>query len=168
VGAEFGSKIIDIDETTRIKLQIWDTAGQESFQSLIKSFYRDAAGIFLVYNVNRKDTFESLTNWMLDIKESAPEDVILVLIGNQVDTPEMREVSYDEGLELMKQENLHFFFETSALDGTNIDLAFLESSKLAFLNEIQDKLENTTKPRNTIRLSMVAKKQDLRKPNCEC
>mmetsp|Transcript_32497 Transcript_32497/g.29336 ORF Transcript_32497/g.29336 Transcript_32497/m.29336 type:complete len:92 (+) Transcript_32497:421-696(+) len=91
---------------------------------------------------------------MSDIRETAEENVILVLIGNQVDKPQMREVTYEEGLNFMKNENLHFFFETSALDGTNIELAFHEATKLAFLNTMQENVDSSQmKARNTIRLS---------------
>jgi len=140
VGVEFGSKNVDINPSTRVKLQIWDTAGQESFKAIVRSFYRNAAAIFVTYDVNRRRSFENLGEWLEEVRNSADAGSILVLIGNKVDTPEKREVSYDEGTNFMQQHDMHFFFETSALDGTNVDKAFVDATKLSFMKLMKDKV----------------------------
>ena len=61
IGVEFGSRMIQLDNK-EIKLQIWDTAGQESFRSITRSYYRGAAGALLVYDITRRDTFSHLSN----------------------------------------------------------------------------------------------------------
>jgi len=138
VGLEFASKNVEIDNETIIKLQIWDTAGQESYKSIVRSFYKHAKAVFLVYQVNRKDTFESLKSWMHEIRENSCEDIVVVLMGNQCDLVKERQVTYEEGEQFMRENGVHFFFETSALDGSNIEKAFTEAAKLLFLNFLGD------------------------------
>jgi len=168
VGAEFGSKMINIDGGGKAKLQIWDTAGQESFLSIIKSFYRGAHAIFVTYNVNRKESFENLRLWMNDLSEYADENAILVLVGNQIDKPDQREVPYEEGETFMKDNNMHFFFETSAFSGLNVDLAFRETAKVAYAQMMKDRAENKEGPRReTVTLRPGAKKQDAA-GGCNC
>jgi len=140
VGAEFGSKFVEIDEVTRIKLQIWDTAGQESFSNIVRSFYKDSQGVFFVYNVNQRQTFENLKKWKESVVEEVDPSAIFVLIGNQVDLKEEREVSYEDAVKFMQDNGIHFLFETSALNGTNVELAFVEAAKLGFLTYLKERM----------------------------
>nr|XP_016492583.1 PREDICTED: ras-related protein Rab-2A-like [Nicotiana tabacum] len=66
IGAGYGSRIITVHKK-QIKLQIWDTAGQEKFRSITRAYYRDAAGALLVYDVTKRHTFERLSSWLEDI-----------------------------------------------------------------------------------------------------
>lgn len=72
MGVEFYSKIITLDDDTNIKLQIWDTAGQETFRSIIKTFYRSSAAVFLVYNIAKYPVLylviPLLRNWSFGIQ----------------------------------------------------------------------------------------------------
>ena len=67
IGVEFGSRTVKINDKN-IKLQIWDTAGQESFKSITRSYYRGAAGALLVYDITRKETFNHLTRWLEEVR----------------------------------------------------------------------------------------------------
>lgn len=87
IGVEFSSKIIQIDDKTTVKLQIWDTAGQESFRSIIKSFYRKAAAVFLVYDVSSRESFRQIEFWLQEAKENALESSVFILVGNKCDKP---------------------------------------------------------------------------------
>jgi len=136
IGIEFASKSVEIDPETIIKLQIWDTAGQESFRSIVRSFYRSSTAAFLVYQVNKKESFESLQSWLEEIRDNASENIVIVLMGNQCDLEQQRQVTYEEGEKFMKDNDLHFFFETSAANGNNVDKAFNEAAKLIFLRYI--------------------------------
>jgi len=136
IGVEFASKLVEIDSETNVNLQIWDTAGQESFRAIVRSFYRNATAVFLVYQINRKDTFKSLQGWLDEIRENSNQNIIIVLMGNQSDRVGEREVSFEEGEAFMKENRLHFFFETSALDGSKVDTAFQAASRLIFVNYI--------------------------------
>ena len=121
IGIDKKSKILDINNK-KIKLTIMDTAGQEKLNSLTTSLYKNADGVFLIYAIDDKASFESITKWYKDIKDFAHQHVEVVLLGNKCDLS-TREVTEEEGKELAKNNNLPFF-ETSAKDTTNINEAF--------------------------------------------
>jgi Ras-related protein Rab-2A len=171
VGAEFGSKFINIDDSTRVKLQIWDTAGQESFVNIVRSFYNGSHGVFLVYDVNRRETFENLKKWKDDVCENVDPNAIFVLVGNQVDIGG-RQVEYDEGVSFMQDNGIHFFFETSALKSIGIDMAFEEAAKLAFVSYIKDAMARNESiygsPKKTVVLEASPSKRKQENGQCAC
>eukprot|EP00931_Biecheleriopsis_adriatica_P022478 TRINITY_DN14431_c0_g1_i1.p1 TRINITY_DN14431_c0_g1~~TRINITY_DN14431_c0_g1_i1.p1 ORF type:complete len:205 (+),score=19.61 TRINITY_DN14431_c0_g1_i1:151-765(+) len=120
IGVEFGHRVVDIADQ-RIKLQIWDTAGQEAFRSITRAYYRGATGALLVYDISRRATFEHLAQWLMDAR-----------IGNKSDL-ERREVSVEEGAWFARQNGL-FFLETSAKTGQNVESAFLDTARQIFDN----------------------------------
>ena len=84
IGVDFGSRIIDVGGE-KVKLQIWDTAGQESFRSIARSYYRDASGALLVFDVTRKETFMHLHHWLQEVRQFANPKISVTLVGNKVD-----------------------------------------------------------------------------------
>merc|ERR1711912_100142 len=78
IGVEFGARMITIDKK-QIKLQIWDTAGQEKFRSITRSYYRGAAGALLVYDITRRETFEHLQSWLEDCRRYSNKDIVIML-----------------------------------------------------------------------------------------
>ncbi|OON22933.1 Ras family protein, partial [Opisthorchis viverrini] len=84
IGAEFGSKIISVDGTA-VKIQIWDTAGQERFRSMARSYYHDAVGALLVYDITNRDSFNALSHWLSDVRQLAAPEVVVILVGNKLD-----------------------------------------------------------------------------------
>jgi len=86
IGASFLSKTVWVDGA-RCRLQLWDTAGQERFRSLAPMYYRGAAAAVLVYDVTSLDTFRKVKEWVKELRTNIFEDIILVLVGNQVDKP---------------------------------------------------------------------------------
>merc|ERR1712066_940409 len=100
IGVEFGARMITIDGKA-IKLQIWDTAGQESFKSITRSYYRGAIGALLVYDVTRRETFNHLEYWLKEAREHDRDGrMVIMLIGNKCDlAATQREVSEEEGRE---------------------------------------------------------------------
>ena len=132
VGVEFGTLLVKLEQQV-FKLQIWDTAGQESFKSITKIFYRGAHCIFLSYDITRLDTFVNLNTWYNEVMDQSEPDVILILVGNKKDMEAQREVSYEEGLEFAKRNKL-IFFETSAKTSENVDEAFTHAARLIFNN----------------------------------
>ncbi|KAA0148452.1 hypothetical protein FNF27_02574 [Cafeteria roenbergensis] len=123
IGVEFGAKLIRMNNK-RIKLQIWDTAGQESFRSITRSYYRGSAGALLVYDITRPETFANLTTWLEEARaHSNNKDMVIILVGNKCDMESRRKVRYEEGEAFAKEHGL-LFIETSAKTATNVDSAF--------------------------------------------
>ncbi|KAM3132207.1 hypothetical protein pb186bvf_015667 [Paramecium bursaria] len=127
IGVDFKIKSIFLEQKS-IKLQIWDTAGQDRFRTITCSYYRGAHGIIIVYDITDRESFESVKQWMQEIDKYAMEDVVRMLVGNKSDLEEKRAVSFEEGEALAKQLKLQFM-ETSAKNATNIEQAFISIAK---------------------------------------
>ena len=94
VGVEFGSLLVKIKEIY-FKLQIWDTAGQESFQSITKIFYRGAHAVLLTYDITRLDSYMNLQHWYEEVKNQSENETMIFLIGNKRDRYAEREVTFE-------------------------------------------------------------------------
>ncbi|CAD8168033.1 unnamed protein product [Paramecium pentaurelia] len=134
MGVEFGTNIIKYNSHI-IKLHIWDTAGQESFQSMIRSYYRNAIGCILVFDLTDRKSFESLIRWHNEVLACSGNDIQIIIVGNKHDLQNKREVQEKEALELAKQFNANYI-ETSALNGLNVVQIF-ENLTSQILQEIQ-------------------------------
>ena len=126
IGIDFKMKTIK-SQGKRLKLQIWDTAGQERFRTITASYYRDALGIMLVYDVCSLSSFENTRNWMRQIEQNCTRQIDLILLGNKCDIDEhgdgKRKVTTEQGAELAAEFGIPFF-ETSAKKNINIDECF--------------------------------------------
>ena len=122
IGVDFKIRTINVQGKV-VKLQIWDTAGQERFRTLTTAYYRSAHGIILVYDVNEKDSFLHLRDWLDEVKRYACGGVNKLLVGNKCDLVDKRQVDYE--LAKSYAENLKIsFIETSAKDCTNVEQVF--------------------------------------------
>ncbi|XP_006146457.1 ras-related protein Rab-26 isoform X3 [Tupaia chinensis] len=101
VGIDFRNKVLDVDGT-KVKLQLWDTAGQERFRSVTHAYYRDAHALLLLYDVTSKASFDNIQAWLTEIRESAQPDVVLMLLGNKVDSAQEHAVRREDGEKLAK------------------------------------------------------------------
>jgi Ras-related protein Rab-1A len=122
IGVDFKIKTLIIEEK-KIKLQIWDTAGQDRFRTIVSSYYRGAHGILLIFDLTDIESFKSLNNWLIEIERNANKNVIKVLIGNKCDLTEERKVSVQEVNEFAEINGMKYV-ETSAKDNINVIDAF--------------------------------------------
>ena len=151
IGFEFLDYSINIDNCC-IKLQIWDTCGQETYRSLISSFYHSSALAILVYAINNLKSFENLEIWLNEIKTKGNPDINIILIGNKCDLEDEREVTNDIVNEWCESNNIKIFFETSAKNGINIDNIFSEAAKVLLEQhkKIKNKMQSTESMKNVL------------------
>ena len=128
IGLDYKLKNVQLDDGKIVKIQIWDTAGQDRFRSITKNYYKGAHGIILIYDVTSRKTYENIRNWVTQIKEEVSEKVTIILVGNKIDDEKNRKVTTEEGQNMAKECGLDFF-ETSAKSGVNIDSTFNELVK---------------------------------------
>ena len=142
IGLDYRLKSMTLKSGKNIKLQIWDTAGQDRFRAITKNYYKGANGIILIYDITNKQTYENVKNWISQIKEEANPNVIIYLVGNKIDVPdEQRMVQIEEGQKIADEFNLPFK-EASAKDGRNVNEIFQE-----LLEEIDEKYSKLEAPK---------------------
>jgi Ras-related protein Rab-11A len=122
IGVEFATRSIQIDNKT-IKAQIWDTAGQERYRAITSAYYRGAVGALLVYDISKSLSFENVTRWLKELRDHADSNIVIMLVGNKTDQRHLRAVPTEDGKNFASENGLSFI-ETSALEATNVDLAF--------------------------------------------
>ena len=118
---DYVSKIVDYQDI-KLKLLIWDTCGQERYNTLAKNMFKGTQGIILVYDISNRDTFINVKKWSNHIKDSADKDVVVILVGNKSDK-NGREVTYEEGDNVAKECGF-CFIEMSAKTDINIKEGF--------------------------------------------
>merc|ERR1712072_1125992 len=122
IGVEFATRSIQVDAKT-IKAQIWDTAGQERYRAITSAYYRGAVGALLVYDISKHQTFENVTRWLKELRDHADSNIVIMLVGNKSDLRHLRAVPTEDAKQFASENNLSFI-ETSALDASNVELAF--------------------------------------------
>ena len=140
VGVEFGNTKVRIDNAL-IKAQIWDTAGQERYRSITSAYYKGAHGALIVYDITRKDSFDSVEKWLSDLRNNGEEKMVIMAIGNKSDMEIERVISTQDG-EAKAQRNNIAFLETSALNATNVAKAFDELIQKLYVAFKKDFEEN--------------------------
>lgn len=122
IGVNFLSKLIKIGED-RVKLQIWDTGGQERFAYIRPSYYKGATGAIITYDITNRESFINLPRWLKELDKHC-EELITILVGNKADLEDMRQVEYSEGKDFANAYDLDFF-ETSAKENKNVNDLFM-------------------------------------------
>lgn len=134
-----------------MKLSLWDTAGQETYKSITRSYFRGASGALLVYDITRRSSFESATAWLHDLRQIAEEGIVVILVGNKRDlasasTVDMkgvdkelakenkREVTVEEAEEWCQVNGVMRYVETSAKSGEGVERAFLDVAEKIYEN----------------------------------
>ena len=138
IGFEFLTFNIRINNNV-LKLQIWDTCGQEVYKSLITNFYRNSSLALIIYAINNLDSFKHAENWLNELKAQANPNVKVFLVGNKSDLENERVVSKEDGEKFKEEKNLDKFIETSAKTGENARNVLLEAAKLLYKNYLNAK-----------------------------
>ena len=160
VGASFMTKQITVDDT-RCSLQIWDTSGSERYRSMASMYFQGADAAVVVYDITSKESFEDVKNWLKELKDKGPENIVVALVGNKLDLEaNQRVVSTQAGKDFASENNMPIFSETSAMTGQGIEAVF---EKIAGILK-QTKLTN--KPSKGIDLTQSSLKQESNNKSC--
>ena len=148
IGVEYKMKIIKLNNMN-IKLQIWDTAGQERYKSIAKNFFHSANGVFLVFDITDKKSFENLNKWIEDVKENSPKDCKYIIIGNKSDLSDQRTISTFE-IDNFVKEKKSSYFEVSAKNDEGLNEAFINLSKEIIKDKNQEEIYQFYGHKNSI------------------
>ncbi|EEB10525.1 RAB 3 and, putative [Pediculus humanus corporis] len=122
VGIDFKVKTV-FRHDKRVKLQIWDTAGQERYRTITTAYYRGAMGFILMYDITNEESFNSVQDWVTQIKTYSWDNAQVILVGNKCDMEDERVISFERGKQLSEQLGIEFF-ETSAKENINVKAVF--------------------------------------------
>ena len=168
VGFEFLTFNVKLDGKV-IKLQIWDTCGQEIYRSLISSFYRNASLAMMVYAIDSKESFTHIETWLKEVKLQSNPDIKIFLIGNKADLEDQREVQLSEAKQFKDDNSINYFSEASAKSGLNAQEVFIEAAKLLYNEHLKYKARaNKSDPNGgDVPIPMkINKNQGERKQGC--
>ena len=177
IGFEFLAFNIKIKNKT-VRLQIWDTCGQEIYRSLISSFYRNSTLAMLVYAIDNKESFVNLENWLDEIKCQTHPNLKIFLIGNKSDLEEKRVIHKETSEKFYKEHNFDYFIETSAKSGENVQKVFIKAAQILYeeYNQHSENKDKNNGMTNNISLSSnysddidEKDKDEIKKRNkCHC
>lgn len=173
IGFEFFSFNIKINDKV-LKLQIWDTCGQELYRSLITNFYRNSSLAIMVYSITSKESFDNIDSWLKELKMHSNPDAKVFLIGNKQDLEDNRAVSVEEGTNYAKNFGLNYFIETSAKTGFNAKNVFIEAAKVLYDDYLKYKDRTESLSSNgSFRQTFVSitdgeRKSDTKDKKCNC
>ena len=148
VGFEFLTFNLRIDGKV-VKLQIWDTCGQEVYKSLITGIYRNSSLAIILYSVTNRSTFQHIDTWIKELNQNSTQNIKIILVGNKSDLEKDRKVSYEEGEKLKNKHNIDYFIETSAKTGNNAKNVLIEAAKILYKEYILIKDKEVTNTKNT-------------------
>jgi small GTP-binding protein len=153
IGFEFYTFNVKIKDKV-IRLQIWDTCGQEMYRSLVNGFYRSSSLAILVYSIDNDKSFKSLESWLNEIREKGNPNIKIFLIGNKIDLEDIRSVSEEQAKQFYMEHGMDLFLEASAKTGFNAQKIFVEAARtlleqnLSFIER-----ESTEESRDSSRVS---------------
>lgn len=165
IGVEFSTRTVQLDSLT-IKAQIWDTAGLERYRAITSAYYRGAVGALLVYDISKHLTYESAERWLKELYDHADPHIVVMLVGNKSDLASVRSVPTEDAKDFAEKNGL-LFMETSALESTNVEIAF--NSVLTEIHKKVSSKEVTRGSINAVSLSSPqASQTDAKEENKAC
>eukprot|EP01087_Luapelamoeba_hula_P001595 TRINITY_DN112_c0_g1_i1.p1 TRINITY_DN112_c0_g1~~TRINITY_DN112_c0_g1_i1.p1 ORF type:complete len:216 (-),score=39.37 TRINITY_DN112_c0_g1_i1:67-714(-) len=170
IGVEFATRSIQCDAKT-IKAQIWDTAGQERYRAITSAYYRGAVGALLVYDISKAVSYDNVERWLNELRDHADSNIVIMLVGNKSDLKHLRAVPTDQAAQFAEKHGLSFI-ETSALDSSNVELAFqrilTEIYHIIAVNKNMDKKEGHSVDGGTEKLEIRPTDPDEKKASGGC
>lgn len=141
IGVDFKFRSFKLKEEA-FKLQIWDTAGQEKYQTITKTFYKGAHAVIVVFDITSKTSFEEMASmWLPEVQSNCDRDVEIAIVGNKSDMETKREVSFQEANDCALKNNCGYY-ETSAKSGSNVEKVFFELTEVIYAKERMQKNVN--------------------------
>ena len=137
LGVDYKVKYIKY-KNIKIKLQLWDTSGEEKYRSISTNLIRNTQGLLIVFDLTNKDSFQNIKDWINAAEDYNP-NLKKILIGNKLDLEDERKVNNEALINFANNKNIKFF-ETSAKDGTNIEEAFQALVDLLFGNKTEQEI----------------------------
>lgn len=156
IGVDFKFRSFKLKDEA-FKLQIWDTAGQEQYKTITKTFYKGAHAVLIAFDITSRNSFEEMTNmWYSEVESNCDRDVEIVIIGTKCDMESQREVAFQEANEFAMMHNCSYF-ETSAKSGTNVEKVFFEVTEVVYAKE---KMKTSSNTEEGVKLDDGEQKQD--------
>jgi small GTP-binding protein len=156
VGAAYFSKTLSLDNGRKVKLEIWDTAGQERYRSLAPMYYKGARAALVVFDLTKKESLSSTKGWVAELKRHADPSLIIGIVGNKCDRPDLEEVSEEDAVRFMEEAGASFYLQTSAKTAFNVNIAF---DRLA--SEVIRASGSSSKPASDL-VSLIQAERDAR------
>ncbi|CAF2900024.1 unnamed protein product, partial [Rotaria sp. Silwood2] len=137
IGVDIQVRTLDID-SKRCKLHIWDTAGQDRFKYIVSSFYRNANGVIICFDITDLESFRSVNNWLEEVKRYCPEQTPMLLIGTKFDLKTRCMVS-EEMIKIYTEKNQLLYLETSSKTNENVEKCFVDFARtlVAHINQME-------------------------------
>ncbi|CAF1136818.1 unnamed protein product [Rotaria sp. Silwood1] len=151
IGVDFQIRTLEID-SKRCKLQIWDTAGQDRFKCVVSSFYRNAHGVIICFDITDLESFRNVNNWLEEATRYCPEQTPMILIGTKSDLKSRRMVSYEMIKTYAEQKQLSYL-ETSSKTNENVEKCFVDFTQALVTH--------------TNQMEMLYKKQEIQDPSLD-
>jgi small GTP-binding protein len=151
-----------------VKLQIWDTCGQEFYRSLVSSFYRNTSLAIIVYAINNQKSFNDLDLWIKDLKSNSSPDIKIFLIGNKTDLTGERVISKEMANKIKEEYELDYFMETSAKTGFNTQELFIKAARVLIddYNDYKREKKHREKVMNKEKEILTEKKEKKNRGKC--
>lgn len=164
IGVEFASKLIELNNKKVVKMQLWDTAGQDRYRAITNSYYHRAQGALVVFDITKISTFRNIDKWVSQLREHAGPDITLVLVGNKSDLKTLRAVSMEEALEKAANLGNTEYIETSALQNSHISETFTNLVNRVYDQHLSKTDDLINKELNLQNPSFLIKEENKNKP----